>query len=158
MRQVPSRNHSGSTIATMASIVGAALLSLLALAGCGSKPDGAATVSQASASNATGAPSSAGGGAHPFKIGVMVGTVSQGEDEFRAGQMVVKKYGEDRVKMVTYPDNFMQEQETVIGQLVGLASDPAVKVIVLGQAVPGTVAGLRKLREDHLDMLSVSTG
>lgn len=88
----------------------------------------------------------------PFKIGIMTGTVSQGEDEFRAGQMVVAKYGADHVKHVTYPDNFMQEQETVIAQLVGLASDPDVKVIVMGQAVPGAIPGLRKIREKRPDI------
>src|SRR5947199_2033575 len=89
----------------------------------------------------------------PFKIGIMTGTVSQGEDEFRAGQMVVAKYGQDHVKMVTYPDNFMQEQETVIAQLVGLSSDPDVKVIVVGQAIPGSVAAVRKIREKRPDIL-----
>ena len=59
----------------------------------------------------------------PFKIGIMTGTVSQGEDEFRAGQQLAQKYGA-RVKHVTYPDNFMNEQETVIAQMVGLAADP----------------------------------
>jgi hypothetical protein len=63
------------------------------------------------------------------------------------------KYGQDHVKMVTYPDNFMQEQETVISQLVGLSSDPEVKVIVVGQAVPGTVAAVRKIREKRPDIL-----
>jgi len=79
----------------------------LILAGCSGKTDGTA--------NAT---ASAGKGTVeiPFKIGIMTGTVSQGEDEFRAGQMVVAKYGADHVKMVTYPDNFMQEQETVIAR------------------------------------------
>src|SRR2546425_8324646 len=56
--------------------------------------------------------------------------------------------------MVTYPDNFMQEQETVISELVGLASDPDVKVIVVGQAVPGTVAAVRKIREKRPDILT----
>src|SRR5678816_1086942 len=88
----------------------------------------------------------------PFKIGIMTGTVSQGEDEFRAGQMVVAKYGADHVKMVTYPDNFMNEQETVISQLVGLASDPDVKVIIVGQAIPGSIAALRKIKEKRPDI------
>jgi hypothetical protein len=134
-------------LATMSAFAGAAALSLLVLAGCSGKTGSTATA-QAST-----------GGAKPpevqipFKIGIMVGTVSQGEDEFRAGQMVVAKYGADRVKMVTYPDNFMQEQETVISQLVGLSSDPDVKVIVVGQAVPGTVAAVRKIREKRPDIL-----
>src|SRR6185369_7971142 len=73
-----------------------------------------------------------------FKIGIMTGTVSQNEEEFRGGQAVARKYGA-AVKHVTYPDNFMTEQETVVAQLVGLASDPAVKVIIAGQAIPGSV-------------------
>ena len=91
-------------------------------------------------------------GAGKFKIGVMTGTVSQGEEDFRAGQQIQAKYG-DRVKHVTYPDNFMNEQETVIAQLTGLAADPEVKVIVIAQAVPGSVAAARKIREQRPDVL-----
>ena len=87
-----------------------------------------------------------------FKIGLMTGTVSQGEDEFRAGQQLAQKYGE-RLKHVTYPDNFMNEQETVIAQLVGLAADPDVKVIIVGQAIPGSIAATRKIREQRPDIL-----
>src|SRR5262245_37675491 len=87
-----------------------------------------------------------------FKIGIMTGTVSQGEDEFRAGQQLAQRYG-DRLKHVTYPDNFMNEQETVIAQMVGLAADPAVKVIIAAQAVPGSVAAARKIREQRPDIL-----
>lgn len=87
-----------------------------------------------------------------FKIGIMTGTVSQNEEEFRAGQQVAAKYGA-RVKHVTYPDNFMQEQETVIAQLTGLAADPEVKVIVVSQAIPGSVAAARKIKEQRPDIL-----
>ena len=87
-----------------------------------------------------------------FKIGIMTGTVSQGEDEFRAAQMIIKKYGADHVKHVTYPDNFMNEQETVIAQLVGLSDDPAVKIIIAGQAIPGSIPAVRKIREKRPDI------
>ena len=79
--------------------------------------------------------------------------MSQGEEDFRAGQQVQAKYGEPRVKHVTYPDNFMTEQETVIAQLTGLAADPDVKVILIAQAVPGSVAAARKIRETRSDVL-----
>src|SRR5258706_10131144 len=131
----------------LSSICAAAVSLLLVFAGCSSKTDGAAKA-EATANSVKPAEVKI-----PFKIGIMTGTVSQGEDEFRAGQMVVAKYGQDHVKMVTYPDNFMQEQETVISQLVGLSSDPDVKVIVVGQAVPGTVAAVRKIREKRPDIL-----
>jgi len=88
-----------------------------------------------------------------FKIGIVTGTVSQGEDEYRAAEAIKEKYGKDHVLHRTYPDNFMQEQDTTISQIVGLASDPAVKVIVIGQAIPGTVAAVRKVRETRKDIL-----
>lgn len=81
-----------------------------------------------------------------YKIGVVTGTVSQGEDEYRGAENVAAKYG-DMIKHVVYPDNFMQEQETTIAQIVQLASDPAVKAIVISQAVPGTVAAIRQVRD-----------
>jgi hypothetical protein len=41
----------------------------------------------------------------------------------------------------------------VIAQLVGLAADPEVKVIVVGQAIPGSIAAARKIREQRPDIL-----
>ena len=119
----------------------AGLVVALALGGCSAQ--------QAKSPDASGPAAAATDG---FKIGIMTGTVSQNEEEFRAGEQVTKKYGA-RVKHVTYPDNFMQEQETVIAQLTGLAADPAVKVIIVGQAIPGSVTAARKIREQRPDIL-----
>ncbi len=116
-----------------------ALLALAALAalGCSAKK---------SASPAGGPAGSA------FKIGIMTGTVSQGEEDFRGGEQVERKYP-GRVKHVTYPDNFSSELETVVAQLTGLAADPEVKVIIVGQAIPGSVTAARKIREMRPDIL-----
>ncbi|MGI6620218.1 MAG: DUF3798 domain-containing protein [Bacillota bacterium] len=87
-----------------------------------------------------------------YKIGIVTGTVSQGEDEYRAAELMVERYG-DRVVHVTYPDNFMQEQETYIGRVTELAADPDIKAILICQAVPGTAAALDKVREMRDDIL-----
>lgn len=89
-----------------------------------------------------------------YKIGIVTGTVSQGEEEFRAAEQMIEKYG-DMIEHVTYPDKFAQEQETTISQIASLASDPAVKSIVIVQAVPGTAAAIDKVRESREDMLFV---
>ncbi len=89
------------------------------------------------------------------KIGIMTGTVSQGEEEYRAGEEVVAKYGADRVIHVTYPDKFMDEQETTISQVMAMASDPDVRAIVICQAVPGTAAAIDKVKEVRDDILFV---
>ncbi len=90
-----------------------------------------------------------------FKIGVVTGTVSQGEEEYRAAEAVKVKYG-DQVILQTYPDKFMDEQETTISNILSIANDPEVKAIVICQAVPGTSAAIDKVREIRDDILIIA--
>jgi len=94
--------------------------------------------------------------AYASKIGIMTGTVSEGEEEYRAAVEMVEYFGRDRVIHVTYPDRFMDEQETTISLLVSMAADPDVRAIVICQSVPGTAAAINKVREVRDDILFVS--
>ena len=93
----------------------------------------------------------------PFHIGIMTGTLSQSEDSLRGAELMVQKYGDagrgGMVAHVTYPDSFMSEMETTIGQIVGLADDPRMKVIVVNEAIPGTSEAFRRVREKRPDIL-----
>ena len=91
-----------------------------------------------------------------YKIGIITGTVSQGEEEYQAAQRMKEKYGEDKIVTATYPDNFSSETETTIARVVELASDPDVKAIVFVQAVPGAAAAIDKVRETRPDMLFIA--
>jgi hypothetical protein len=99
--------------------------------------------------------------AAPFHIGIVTGTVSQSEDDLRGAEQLIKEYGDANdggyIVHVTYPDNFMQEVDTTIAQIVGLADDPMMKAIVVNQAVPGTVAAFRRIRETRPDILLLGT-
>ncbi len=90
-----------------------------------------------------------------WKIGIITGTVAQNEEEYRAAQDVKKKLGADRVILQTYPEKFMDEQETVIANIAGVASDPQVKALVICQAVPGTAAAIDKVKETRDDLLII---
>jgi hypothetical protein len=89
-----------------------------------------------------------------FKIAVYTGTVSQGEEEFRAGEKMAAKYP-DMIVTQTYPDNFTKEQETVIANALALVSDPDVKALVMVQSVPGACAAFEKVREARPDVLII---
>jgi hypothetical protein len=91
-----------------------------------------------------------------FKIGLMTGTVAQGEEEYRAAEKMVREYGEDVIVFQTYPDNFMKEQETTITNAMNLAADPDVKAIIMVQAVPGASAAFEKVREKRPDILLIA--
>ena len=82
-----------------------------------------------------------------WKVAIMTGTVSQGEEEFRAAEKAIATWGADHIVTATYPDNFMSEQETTVSQLVAFAADPDVKAIVMCQAVPGATPAFQKIRE-----------
>lgn len=90
-----------------------------------------------------------------YKIGIITGTVSQGEEEYQAAQQMLTEYGKDKIVTATYPDNFSTETEQTIAQVVSLASDKDVKAIVFVQAVPGTAAAIDKVRETRPDMLFI---
>ena len=62
-----------------------------------------------------------------FHIGICTATVTQSEDELRGAEQLMKEYGVvgkgGMVRHITYPDDFMSQQETVITNLVSLADD-----------------------------------
>lgn len=89
-----------------------------------------------------------------FKIGIMTGTVAQGEEEYRAAQKMKEKYG-DMIETVTYPDNFVKEQETTIANMMQLASDPDVKVIIMCIGITGASAAFEKVRQERPDILLI---
>ncbi len=84
-----------------------------------------------------------------FHIGVVTGTVSQSEDDLRGAS--VKDGG--MIQHITYPDDFMSQQETYISNVVALADDPLMKAIVINQAVPGAAEAFKRVRAKRPDIL-----
>ena len=95
-----------------------------------------------------------------FHIGVVTGTVSQSEDDLRGAEELIKRYGKategGMIQHVTYPDNFMDQQETTISQVTALADDPLMKAVVMNQSVPGTAEAFKRIREKRPDILLLS--
>ena len=134
----------------------------LGLVGCGAKTEAPATTAPA-ATEATTAATVAEtvaetAGSDNWKVAVLTGTVSQGEEEFRAAEKALATYGAEHIVTATYPDNFMSEMETTVSQIVSFASDPDVKAIVMCQAVPGAKAGFDKVREMGRDDILLIAG
>ncbi|MBQ7817096.1 MAG: DUF3798 domain-containing protein [Oscillospiraceae bacterium] len=94
------------------------------------------------------------GDAPAGKVAIVTNTVSQNEEEYRSAEQMAEKYG-DRIVHVTWPDNFMTEQEQMITTVSKLAADPEIKSIVINQEVPGTNTSIDKLIETRDDMLII---
>lgn len=95
-----------------------------------------------------------------FHIGIVTGTVSQSEDDLRGAEKLIEEYGSTNeggmVTHVTYPDNFMEEQETTIAVIAGLADDPKMKAVIVNQSVPGTTEAFRQIKEKRPDILCIA--
>ena len=148
----------------MKKLISFVLVAVLALGlfGCGAKTEAPATTAPA-ATEATTAATVAEtvaetAGSDNWKVAVLTGTVSQGEEEFRAAEKALATYGAEHIVTATYPDNFMSEMETTVSQIVSFASDPDVKAIVMCQAVPGAKAGFDKVREMGRDDILLIAG
>ncbi len=80
----------------------------------------------------------------------------QSEDDRRGAEAFQEKYGEDRVKLAIYPDNFTEELETTIQTIVNLSDDPEMKAIIVNQAVPGTTEAFRQIKERRPDIICIA--
>ncbi len=94
-------------------------------------------------------------GSKGYKIAVVTGSMSQAIDERAAAMMLETKYG-DMITTDVYPDNFVEEKETVIQKIVQYADDPDVKAIVVAQAVPGTAEAFRQVKERRDDIICLA--
>ncbi|MDR2730584.1 MAG: DUF3798 domain-containing protein [Treponema sp.] len=92
-----------------------------------------------------------------YHIGIVTGTVSQSEDDLRGAEELIRRYGTVAsggiIQHVTYPDNFMDQQETVITQITTLASDPLMKAVIVNQGIPGTAEAFKRIKESRPDIL-----
>jgi len=82
--------------------------------------------------------------------------IDQSEEAYMAAVAIKEQYG-DMIMHVSYPVNWVQEQETTVSTMLGLAADPKVKAIVTCESVVGTAAAFEKVREVRPDMLLVAT-
>ena len=81
-----------------------------------------------------------------WKIGIITGTVSQGEEEFLASQNMLERFGPDHIVTATYPDDFGAEQAVTIANVQALV-DAGAQAIVFVQAVPGTIASIENTHD-----------
>ncbi len=95
------------------------------------------------------------GMAESYKIGIMTGTTTQGEEEYRAAEKLAQDYP-DLVITDTYPDNFNAEVETTIGKLLQMADNPEVKAIIMTQAVAGATAAYTQIKQTRPDILLIA--
>ena len=97
-------------------------------------------------------------GPFPGKIAIVTLNLDQNEEEFRSAEALVRKYGENKITHVTWPSNFMAEQEQMITILTRIAADMEVRGLVMNVAVTGSNAAVDRFRSLRDDVFIVYCG
>lgn len=86
-----------------------------------------------------------------YKIGIVTPTLSKSEDEFRGAVRVADKYP-GMIRHISLPENYQEEQETAITQILSLGADPKVKAIVICAGYSGILPAIQKVKKRRPDM------
>jgi len=90
-----------------------------------------------------------------YKIGIVTPTLSASEDEFRGAVRTAEKHP-GMIKHITLPDNFSEEQETAITQILGLGDDPDIKAIIICAGYSGILPAIQKIKEKRPEMVVIT--
>lgn len=140
-----------------------ALAMIFALAACGGGNDNAVTPAEGAPADTAGdaadepadEPADA-EGTEDWHIGIVTGSVSQSEDDRRGAEAFQAAYGEDKVTLAIYPDNFTEELETTIQTIVNMSDDPLMKAIIVNQSIPGTTEAFRQIKDRRPDIICIA--
>lgn len=89
-----------------------------------------------------------------YKIGIITNTATQSSEELAAAAKMKEKYG-NMIVTATYPDQFSTKPQLVTETITDMAEDPAVKAIIICEAVNGTVAAVNQIRQTREDILFI---
>ena len=129
----------------------AACLMFTVLAGC-HQPTVSSDVQSAAVTSGSETEQDSSTAGDNWKIAVMTSTVTQGEEPYRAAELVAEKYP-GRVVHVTFPDNFTTEQEVALSTILSVGADPDVKALLIAGTPAGFAALIDKLKEQRPDIL-----
>ncbi len=90
-----------------------------------------------------------------YRIGIVTPTLSASEDEFRGAVRVAKKYP-GMIKHISLPENFQEEQETAITQILSLGDQKDIKAIVICAGFSGILPAIQKVKARRPDMIVIT--
>ena len=88
------------------------------------------------------------------KVAVLVESVNNASETYQAVRQLSASYG-DSVQILPYPQGYFSNKELLAELAVSAVQDPAVKAIVVVDAVPGTAEAVRQAREARSDLAIV---
>jgi hypothetical protein len=93
-------------------------------------------------------------------IAVITGGIAGAWDDHLGATYLIKQYGSAAsgglIRYLNYPGNFMENQDQYIAMVAALAEDPAIKAIVVNQAIPGTAEAFKRVHAKRPEIFCVA--
>jgi hypothetical protein len=90
-----------------------------------------------------------------YRIGIVTPTLSASEDEFRGAIRVSQKYP-GMIKHISLPENYQEEQETAITQILSLGDQEDIKAIVICAGYSGILPAIQKVKAKRPDLIVIT--
>lgn len=90
-----------------------------------------------------------------FKIGVVTPTLSNSEDEYRAGENMAKKYP-GMVEHIVLPEDTNENPQGGISQIISLADDKDMKAIVVASGQAGLLPAFQEVEAKRPDIVTIT--
>ncbi len=89
------------------------------------------------------------------KIAIVTSTFSSNEEEYRSAELMIEKYGKDKIIHKTWSDKYVDDIDIISGIISLLGNDTEVKAIILSPAIPGCNEVINELYETRDDIFVV---
>jgi len=91
----------------------------------------------------------------PGKIALITDTANISFEDYHSADMLIARYGADKIIHVTWPERLADEHEQVINIVNSLAADKEIRVLIINEAIKGCNAAVDKLKETRNDIFIV---
>ena len=89
------------------------------------------------------------------RIAVVTSDITTSEDDFHSADLLVAKYGADKIIHPNWSADITTRKEQMIDTVAALAADSEIKALIFNQALLGTNAAVDKLKETRDDVFIV---
>ena len=91
----------------------------------------------------------------PGKIAIITTIASINEDDYHSAELLVEKYGADKIVHMTGSGSFITDMKKTIDIVAKLEKDREINALIINQALPGANALVRKIKETRADLFII---
>lgn len=91
-----------------------------------------------------------------YRVAIVTGSKEMTDDERNAAEGLLDQYGDTRIVLGMWPNDWFNDPEGTVEVITTLADDPTVKAVVVSQAIPGVSEAFARIKRTRGDVLCIA--